>query len=57
MVAQEPGTASYLASLSLDRAKTWPEFLAAMARWKMPSENMLATILLNAVIVAGLKAA
>ena len=41
MVAQEPGTASYLASLSLDRAKTWPEFLAAMARWKMPSENMI----------------
>ena len=41
MVAQEPGTASYLASLSLDRAKTWPEFLAAMSRWKMPCENMI----------------
>ena len=41
MVAQEPGTASYLASLSLDRAGSWRQFLAAMARWKMPSENMI----------------
>jgi penicillin amidase len=41
MVSQEPGTASYLASLSLDRARNWPEFKAAMARWKMPAENMI----------------
>ena len=41
MVGQEPGTASYLASLSLDRARNWEEFRAAMARWKMPGENMI----------------
>ena len=41
MVGQEPGTASYLASLSLDRARNWPEFQRAMARWKMPGENMV----------------
>jgi len=41
MVGQEPGTAAYLASLSLDRARNWREFQAAMARWKMPAENMI----------------
>ena len=41
MVGQEPGTASYLASLSLDRARNWSDFRSAMARWKMPSENMV----------------
>jgi penicillin amidase len=41
MVGQEPGTASYLASLSLDRARNWTDFQAAMARWKMPAENMI----------------
>ena len=41
MVGQEPGTASYLAALSLDRARNWPEFQDAMARWKMPGENMV----------------
>ena len=41
MVGQEPGTAAYLASLSLDRAKNWREFLSAMARWKTPDENMI----------------
>jgi penicillin amidase len=41
MVGQEPGTASYLASLSLDRARNWSEFQRAMARWKMPAENMI----------------
>lgn len=40
-VHREPGTASYLASLSLDRARTWPQFQAAMTRWLMPSENMI----------------
>jgi penicillin amidase len=41
MVGREPGTASYLASLSLDRARNWSEFQRAMARWKMPGENMV----------------
>ena len=41
MVAQEPGTAAYLASLQLGRAKNWRDFSAAMARWRMPSENMI----------------
>ena len=41
MVGQEPGTAGYLASLSLGRARNWTEFRAAMARWKMPAENMI----------------
>ncbi|MGQ0539865.1 MAG: penicillin acylase family protein, partial [Gemmatimonadaceae bacterium] len=40
-VHQEPGTAPYLASLSLGRARNWPEFAAAMNRWLMPSENMV----------------
>jgi penicillin amidase len=41
MVGQEPGTAAYLASLSLDRARNWNEFQQAMSRWKMPDENMI----------------
>jgi penicillin amidase len=41
MVGQEPGTAAYLGSLSLDRARNWKEFQDAMARWKMPDENMI----------------
>ena len=41
MVGQEPGTAAYLASLSLDRARNWQEFQEAMSRWKMPDENMI----------------
>ncbi|MEW5915075.1 MAG: penicillin acylase family protein [Gemmatimonadota bacterium] len=40
-VHQEPGTAPYLASLSLGRARNWREFEAAMSRWLMPSENMV----------------
>lgn len=40
-VHQEPGTAPYLASLSLGRARNWREFESAMARWLMPSENMI----------------
>ena len=40
-VHSEPGTAAYLASLQLDRARDWREFQAAMARWLMPSENMI----------------
>ena len=41
MVGQEPGTAAYLASLSLDRSRNWTDFSKAMARWKMPDENMI----------------
>jgi penicillin amidase len=41
MVGQEPGTAAYLASLQLGRARNWQEFRSAMARWRMPSENMI----------------
>jgi penicillin G amidase len=40
-VGTEPGTAGYLASLSVDRAQNWPEFEAAMTRWKVPSENLV----------------
>ena len=37
----EPGTSGYLASLALDRAGNWQEFLAAMHRWKLPPENFV----------------
>lgn len=40
-VGTEPGTAGYLASLSLNRARNWKEFLAALERWKVPSENLV----------------
>ncbi|MFM8393900.1 MAG: penicillin acylase family protein, partial [Acidobacteriota bacterium] len=40
-VGSEPGTAGYLASLSLNRVRNWPEFLQAMERWKVPSENLI----------------
>ncbi|HEV7519281.1 MAG TPA: penicillin acylase family protein, partial [Thermoanaerobaculia bacterium] len=40
-VGSEPGTAGYLAQLALDRASDWPSFLAATARWKLPSENIV----------------
>ena len=40
-VHSEPGTASYLGSLALDRARNWSDFEAAMTRWLMPSENMV----------------
>lgn len=40
-VGAEPGTAGYLGSLSLDRARNWQEFEQAMARWKVPSENIV----------------
>jgi penicillin amidase len=40
-VGSEPGTAGYLASLAIDRAENWPEFEAAAARWKVPSENLV----------------
>ncbi len=40
-VGLEPGTAGYLASLSLNTARNWPEFLSAVERWKVPSENLV----------------
>jgi penicillin amidase len=40
-VGSEPGTAGYLASLAIDRAQNWSQFEAAMARWKVPSENII----------------
>ena len=35
----EPGAAGELAALALDRAASWPEFQAAVARWKMPARR------------------
>jgi penicillin amidase len=40
-VGTEPGTAGYLAGLSLARARNWTEFRAAMSRYRVPSENVL----------------
>ena len=40
-VGSEPGSAGYLASLSLDRAKNWKDFLKALERWRVPSENLV----------------
>ena len=40
-VGSEPGTAGYLASLTLDRVQNWKEFLKALERWKVPSENLV----------------
>ena len=40
-IHSEPGTASYLGSLQLDRAHDWPTFQRAMTKWQMPSENMI----------------
>ena len=40
-VGSEPGSAGYLASLSLDRAKNWQGFLKALERWRVPSENLV----------------
>jgi penicillin amidase len=40
-VGSEPGTAGYLASLTLNRVQNWKEFLQAMERWKVPSENLV----------------
>jgi penicillin G amidase len=40
-VGSEPGTAGYMAQLSLDRARSWEEFRRAAARWKLPTENLV----------------
>ena len=40
-VGSEPGTAGYLAQISVDRATDWKSFLDAAARWKLPTENLV----------------
>lgn len=40
-VGTEPGTAGYLASLSMNRAQNWKDFLKSLERWKVPSENII----------------
>ncbi|MBM3754822.1 MAG: penicillin acylase family protein [Acidobacteria bacterium] len=40
-IGGEPGTAGYLASLSIARAKNWQEFLGGVARFKAPAENIV----------------
>ena len=40
-VGSLPGSAGYFAALSLGRAKNWQEFRKAVARYKVPSENMV----------------
>ncbi len=40
-IGAEPGTAGYLAALGLDRARSWPEFRAALSHWKAPGENFV----------------
>jgi penicillin amidase len=40
-VGAEPGGAGYLAGLSLARAQDWTEFLKAIERYKVPSENIV----------------
>jgi penicillin amidase len=37
----EPGTAGYLASIGISRARTFHEFRMSLARWKMPGENIV----------------
>ena len=39
-VGTEPGTAGYLGSLSVARARNWAEFSAAVERFRTPAENM-----------------
>ena len=40
-VGTEPGTAGYLAQISIDRARDWPTFKAAAYRWRLPTENLI----------------
>jgi len=40
-VGSEPGAAGYLAGLALAQAKNWAEFSKAVARYKVPSENIV----------------
>ncbi|MBZ5593286.1 MAG: penicillin acylase family protein [Acidobacteriia bacterium] len=40
-VGSEPGTAGYLAGLAVARARNWNEFVEAMERYHVPSENIV----------------
>lgn len=40
-VGSEPGTAGYLGSLAFARAANWTQFLTAVSRFKLPSENLV----------------
>lgn len=40
-VGEMPGTAGYLSALSLARARNWQEFQSAVARYNVPSENLV----------------
>jgi penicillin G amidase len=40
-VGAEPGTAGYMASLTLDRVQNWKEFEEAVKRWKLPTHNIV----------------
>ncbi len=40
-VGAEPGGAGYLAALAVSRAGNWREFLAALERYKIPSQNVI----------------
>lgn len=40
-VGAEPGTAGYMASLTLDRVRNWQEFEEAVKRWKLPTHNIV----------------
>jgi penicillin amidase len=40
-IGAEPGTAGYLACLSLDRAQNWQEFETAVERWRLPTHNIV----------------
>src|SRR5262249_48304287 len=40
-IGDAPGTAAGLAAFGLDRARSWPEFRSALARWKAPAVDVL----------------
>lgn len=40
-VGSEPGTAGYLAQISINRATDWDSFKAAAFRWRLPTENLV----------------
>ncbi len=40
-VGTEPGTAGYMAGLAAARASNWAEFLKAMDKYRVPSENVV----------------
>jgi penicillin amidase len=40
-VGTEPGTAGYLAQISINKARDWKTFTEAAYRWRLPTENMV----------------